>query len=403
VEDLINKIKEAKLFQTLRNKCPMGVTFNNNNINYCMSKLIKQNMEEHENTRAILNATTELLFLIDFEGMIIEYNSAFAERFSKFGKNLKGKKMQDLLPKEVAEKRMKSFQRCIKERNVIRFTDKNGNFTFDNQAYPIFNENHELQRIAVYAKNITKEQEEKVKNEILSNQLAESERMASIGLISSTIAHEINNSLSQLFNKLYFFQQGLSNDKKNYLIWEETVQMKQILLNLSNLSQNILNYSQPKCNLSEKVNLCFIIVYVVSFFKNLQTQNIDYDLQLSDNVPMIEGDSMGLEIVLKNLISNAVKSIQDSGKIVITLQEYPEDKVLIKIEDNGSGIPKEIIEKIYDPFYTTKREKGGTGLGLLLCKKIVNDHGGSITINSQVNQGTEVQIILPIYSSAEKK
>jgi PAS domain S-box-containing protein len=401
-EDLVNKIREAKLYQTLRKQCPLEVPFKNSNINYCMSKMIKENMNEHENTRAILNATTELLFLVDSNWTIIEYNRAFAERFSKFGKLLKGKNVLDMLPKPVADERLKFFQNCILEKKEIRFVDKNGDKYFDTHFYPIYNANNELDRIAVYAKDITEEQERKIYNEKLCAQLAESERMASIGLLSSTIAHEMNNSLNQLFNKLYLLQRGLSNDKENSPNWNETVQMKQILLNLSNLSQNILNYSQPKRSLDEKVDLRFIIVYVISFYKNIQTQDIQYDLRLSDTASMIDGDSMGLEIMLKNLISNAVKAMRGAGKIVITLQESKEDNVLLKIEDNGSGIPQSIIEKIFDPFYTTNREKGGNGLGLLLCKKIINDHGGTIAITSKVNEGTEVQITLPVYASAGK-
>ena len=126
--------------------------------------------------------------------------------------------------------------------------------------------------------------------------------------------------------------------------------------------------------------------------KQLELQNIDLEIALGSSIPYIDADSIKLESVIQNLISNSRDSFdvgQMDAKIKIASFEK-DNRVGIEISDNGKGIPPEIISSIFDPFFTTKEVGAGTGLGLSICKNIVEQHGGTISIESEVGKGTSV-------------
>ncbi len=394
--DLISKINEIRVFKKIQNECPVNIPSVNEKLNSCMFNSFRNVLTEQETSRAILNATTELTFLINAKGIILDYNKAFARRFPENGKKLRGSNIFDIMPPDLRDERKKRFELGLKQKKPVRFKDQNGDVVFDNHAYPIFDENGDVEKIAIFSKDISEIENQKIENKRLIIELHESEKMSTIGLLSSSIAHEMNNSLTQLFNKLYILQKGMPNDKKHFDLWDQTVQMKQLLLKLSNLSQNVLNYANTKHELNDKVDLHFILVYVISYFKTVKNKDIKFELELADNIPMIDGDTVGIEIVIKNIISNAIKSMNENGTILIQTILSDDQQVHIVIKDNGHGISKEDIQKVFEPFFTTRRKTGGTGLGLLLCKKIVDNHQGSIEIKSQLQQGTEISIKLPI-------
>ncbi len=129
----------------------------------------------------------------------------------------------------------------------------------------------------------------------------------------------------------------------------------------------------------------------------------DYSIELEKNLPLIKGSFQKLEQVFINLITNACHALKDnSRKIAIsTSYDQPKEQILIRIKDEGEGIAEKDLKYITDPFYTTKRDKGGTGLGLFISFNIIQGHGGTIRFDSAVGKGTTVSICLPVKQQEE--
>jgi two-component system NtrC family sensor kinase len=123
-------------------------------------------------------------------------------------------------------------------------------------------------------------------------------------------------------------------------------------------------------------------------------RNIDLILNLADNLPHIASDRGQMQQVFLNIINNAIAAVEDEGEIAITSWEEDSDTVGVSIRDNGSGMSKEILKSIFDPFFSTKQENG-TGLGLAITYGIVKKMGGDIKVKSKQGEGTTFTVYLP--------
>ncbi|MEJ5350065.1 MAG: [Fe-Fe] hydrogenase large subunit C-terminal domain-containing protein [Melioribacteraceae bacterium] len=228
-------------------------------------------------------------------------------------------------------------------------------------------------------------------------QLANAEKLASIGQLAAGVAHEINNPLgsimiyaSLLKKKLEkaFNDQQSSEDLK--LIIEEANRCKNIVSNLLNFArQGKLRLS--KVNLRELVNDIIRLVKVKPEFSNVVISE-KYEAEET----LIEGDSDQLKQALLNIITNACEAVESKNdkQVLINISENG-NKLTIEIADNGIGIPQENLSKIFTPFFTTKKIGKGTGLGLAITYGIIKMHKGDIKVQSEVGKGTKFFISLP--------
>ncbi len=171
--------------------------------------------------------------------------------------------------------------------------------------------------------------------------------------------------------------------------------MKQEIYRVNNLITEYLEYVKP-LKLNKKVaNIIEIIEDVVSIIEATAEKegiNIykDYTVDFTVNV-----DVDLIKSCFLNIITNAIYAMRDSEvKNLFIKTELVDDNILIKISDTGSGVPEEVIDKIFEPFFSTKRD--GLGLGLPLAKKVIEEHGGTIEFSSKLGQGTEVKIYIPV-------
>jgi signal transduction histidine kinase len=133
------------------------------------------------------------------------------------------------------------------------------------------------------------------------------------------------------------------------------------------------------------------------------TQNFSF--KPGRNLPLFEGNFQRLEQVFVNLIQNACQALPDNSKKIeiSTIFEIIKTQIVIKVEDEGIGIEEKNLKYIFDPFFTTKRDIGGTGLGLSISSQIIQEHGGSLMVESTVGKGTTINIILKVISFEKKK
>ncbi|WP_236698887.1 sensor histidine kinase [Thermodesulfovibrio aggregans] len=233
-------------------------------------------------------------------------------------------------------------------------------------------------------------------NQMLHERLREAEHLAAIGQLSRTIAHEIRNPLNFINLSIdHLIEKLKKEDKNNSNHINLLEKMKQEIYRVNNLITEYLEYVKP-LKLNKKVaNIIEIIEDVVSIIEATAEKegiNIykDYTVDFTVNV-----DVDLIKSCFLNIITNAIYAMRDSEvKNLFIKTELVDDNILIKISDTGSGVPEEVIDKIFEPFFSTKRD--GLGLGLPLAKKVIEEHGGTIEFSSKLGQGTEVKIYIPV-------
>lgn len=233
----------------------------------------------------------------------------------------------------------------------------------------------------------------------VQRQLYQSDKLASLGRLTSGIAHEINNPLTGVlsFSSLLLKRPDLGPDVKEDLevIVRETKRCRDIV-------RRLLDFARQELPKKTLVNISEVIGRAVDILGNLHLKNISIQVNIADNLPSLKADPNQLQQVLINLLVNAIDAIDDRGgeiSIAVNSEKLEsQDYMAIEITDSGSGIPAEHLSKIFDPFFTTKGQKG-TGLGLAVVWGIIEKHGGKIDVKSEVGRGTTFTLHLPINGS----
>ncbi|MFK4467794.1 ATP-binding protein [Bacillus sp. RC252] len=222
----------------------------------------------------------------------------------------------------------------------------------------------------------------------MMNSMKETENLAVIGTMSTTIAHEIRNPLTALKGFTQIQKERNPEDTMSYEI------MLQEIERINGFVSELMLLGKPKPTNYEWCNIGEILLYVVQLMESYATQyKVKFNLQVDGNLPVINGDDKQLKQVLLNIIKNGIESMPGGGNIQILAYEKAGENLCISVEDQGLGIENEKIEKIGKAFYTTK--ENGTGLGLMITYKIIEEHQGSIVIESSMGIGTKVEIYLP--------
>jgi len=217
----------------------------------------------------------------------------------------------------------------------------------------------------------------------VSEQKLKNERFAAIGELSARIAHDIRNPLNVIQAAL----ENLSYSQNNPKVFEKSIKLCfKSVDRIAHQINNVMDFLRDSEIQSEENHLKEMIDGLISEMKIPDVIKIN----LPENNVVIQGDKIKLEALFSNLIINAVQKLEKNGIITIRISEKEKNTVQIEIEDNGKSIPDENLEKIFEPLFTTKQT--GTGLGLASCKKIVEQHGGSI---SAKNNPTTFTILLP--------
>lgn len=231
-------------------------------------------------------------------------------------------------------------------------------------------------------------------------QIIQSEKLASIGKLSATIAHEINNPLNGILTYTKLIEKRLDRDN---LTQQEVQKIKSYLVTMiretercSAIVRNLLDFArQREPSLKHDVNLNNLLEDSLTFLSNqISLQNIEVIRRYSE-IPAITADPQQMRQVFLNILINACEAMPKGGRITVSSRYLSdEQKVVIEIEDTGVGIEKEYLDKIFDPFFTTKEK--GTGLGLSVVYGIVTAHKGELKVESNKAEGTKVIIKLPV-------
>ncbi|MEG9295803.1 EAL domain-containing protein [Mangrovibacillus sp. Mu-81] len=262
----------------------------------------------------------------------------------------------------------------------FRYGHANGEWMLlETSVTPIMGADGEVDQIVAVGRDIT----EKKKAEKL---LWDSEKLSVVGELAAGVAHEIRNPITSIRGFIQLFQQGLIKEDYFCVIFEEFERIEEIVaefLSLAKPQPIHLKVTDPQTLIKEVITL-------LSSEANLM--NVQIEVDVKEDVGHLNCDLNQIKQVLINLVKNSIEALPNGGLIKV-LASRSAGNIVFRVIDNGIGICKDRIEKLGEPFYSNKEK--GTGLGLMLCFRIIKQHKGSIEIESEENIGTSVKIVLP--------
>jgi signal transduction histidine kinase len=285
--------------------------------------------------------------------------------------------------KELSEKRQKELEIELEETRSLSQTRNRlllANIQELDGAYNVLKEKlKELKR-----------RDERIKS--FQEELTRANKLSALGELAGSIAHEIKNPLISIQGFAKRIEKTKEQGKiDNYakLIDKEAGRLSNVLLKLLEFSR----MDEPK---KEYVDVNEIVDDTVLFMEHHLTRfkNMELVVEKGKNLPLIKVDKIHIQQTLVNIMMNAAQAMPGGGIIRITTEKYDSD-VCIAITDNGTGIAEENINKIFEPFFTTKEKGEGTGLGLSLCKRLIEANGGRIEVESKVGEGSTFRILIP--------
>ncbi|HUU28928.1 MAG TPA: PAS domain S-box protein [archaeon] len=297
----------------------------------------------------------------------------------------------------------------------------------ESSGVPIFRRNRTFIGFQGLTRDITERVRAREEEELRRKQLIQADKMISLGILVSGVAHEINNpnqfimvnapmlkraweNITPILDKYYedngdFMLAGISyKDMRDRIpnlfsgIYEGAQRIRHIVRNLKDYAREVGSET------TREVDINAVLKSALTILSNLlkkSTKNLK--VIYADNLPTVRGNFQQIEQVLINLIQNACQALTDPmQEILISTSFNKKNKnVVIKIKDEGVGIPEDKLKYILDPFFTTKRDSGGTGLGLSISAGIIQDHGGRLEFSSKPGKGTTVLVSLPVSSERE--
>lgn len=229
------------------------------------------------------------------------------------------------------------------------------------------------------------------RNKTIESNLAQQGKMASLGVLSSGVAHEINNPLGVILGYAGYIESKMAESDPNYQYIHE---IKRESKRCKKIVQDLLSYARTPRPTLEATDLNDLLQQIIDFAANhTDMRGITITTKLAEQLPLVELDGDQMRQVAINLILNAGGAMPDGGNLTVSTALTDEKHVTIEFSDTGCGIPPESMEKIFEPFYTTKAR--GTGLGLAITRQIIEQHQGEIHIESSSGTGTRVSVTLP--------
>jgi PAS domain S-box-containing protein len=224
-------------------------------------------------------------------------------------------------------------------------------------------------------------------------QLLQAEKMSSLGKLAAGVAHQLNNPLGgiTLFSKLILEDYDLPDGARDDIgrILRDAQRCSDTVKELLEFARQTKREMHP-LDINKSISRTFFLLESQTIFHNILIE-CNYD----NNLPMVSADSQQFNHVLMNIILNAADAMEGSGKLTIITGRVPDkNRIFIEITDTGGGIPEHVLPHIFEPFFTTKEEGKGTGLGLSMVYGIIENHGGTIAVESELGKGTKFRIEL---------
>lgn len=239
------------------------------------------------------------------------------------------------------------------------------------------------------------------------HQVEYSNKMVTIGRLAAGVAHEINNPLAIINEKaglikdLFSLRPDCARDEK---LMNTVNAIIVSVERCAKITRRLLGFMRNTGVVTEGIDLKETIHEVLGFLnKEAEYRSFHISVHAEDDVPQITSDRGRLQEIFLNVINNSFAAMQDGGHLEITVRRAQENSVAVIISDDGCGIPKADLERVFEPFFSTRTGKGGTGLGLSITSGLVQELGGRIQVESEIGKGTSFTILFPIKTEGKEK
>jgi len=359
-------------------------------------------LEEAKNyTDSIIKSMIDTLIVVSPQGNILTVNAATCTMLGYEEKELIGQSIEKIFVEEEEEEEEEEelvfkgtgIDDLIKK-GFISNVEKTY-LTKDGRKMPVLfsgsamrDDDGKIRGIVCVALDITERKR-------AEEQLLQSEKLGGMGLLAGSIAHELGNPLSIMSSTLQYVQDALLNTGNRQLI-EGIDMIMDSIKQMHELLRSLSEFSRPRRPHFESTDLRRILSRVLSFIqKEAETHKIKVRHQFDENLPNCQVDPGEIKQLFLNLFKNAIEAMPDGGELRVRMYLLDsKDVVCIEVSDTGPGISETDLRSIFRPFYSTK--PGGTGLGLSFCRHVVEEHGGEITVKSELSKGSIFSIILPV-------
>ena len=328
----------------------------------------------------------EIIFQVDHDYNVVIANKKFAELQASEPGEIIGKKYYEIFCNQTSVCEDCPVSETFKTLEPAFSEKENNGAIYEMWSYPIFDMEGKLESVAVYGHDVTEKKK-------LEKTLIQSEKLATIGLLASGIAHELRNPLNVIETARYYIDEFLAAEDSDISAKLDII--RKSVRRSSKIINNLLEFSRHSEHDRERIDIKFLIENTVSLIKKeFDAKNIEFAFVCSENYTTFFNIDT-LKQVLLNLIINAIQAMNRGGKLTVQVGPGQQGWVNIRISDTGVGIPKENLPHIFSPFFTTKEVGEGTGLGLYITHMIIQREGGSIKVDSVVDVGTTFTIALP--------
>jgi PAS domain S-box-containing protein len=330
------------------------------------------------------------MFMIEISSdyKVINTNEAVCKYFGRKKHHIIGASLDKVL--SFDEKSMSTLETAVR---ATFSNNKNGKTEIENAGsifevftFPLQDSADKLKKVLLMLNDVTH-------TRALYKQMLQDNKMVAVGQLAAGVAHEIRNPLGLIRNYCHLLKKSAADDEemrnKAIFMIEKAVDRS------GDIIDNLLQFSRVTNDKWVEANLYQAIQSIISLEENvLMKNNIKLSLNCSQEIrTFIILES--LEVILINLINNAVEAMEINGQIKIDCIE-DSDEIILTIADTGEGIPEEIRGSIFNPFFTTKENRNGCGLGLYIVYNEVTKLGGTIKADSITGEGTTFTIILPV-------
>lgn len=360
-----------------------------------MMKLMKDGKSAHEKffSDIIMNSIDAIIGL-DNDHKVFLWNNGAETMFGYKKEEVMGREFDFLIPDYLLKKGEKKFMIDEVSRNGFLANYESERLKKNSEII-----NVSISRFAIYDDNNTNtigsvgilRDITTVKK--LQKELREKENLALIGEVVSSIAHSLSNPLNIISGNADYL---LLNKKSGEPDYEELKTIVDETTRITKSLRGLLNFSRPLTVEKTKTDINVLIDEIIANVKySSGNKTVNIKKSLDKALPMILIDKAQIEEVITNLVINAIQAFNTNGEITVKTKANS-SSIYIEVIDDGPGIPKENLEKIFRPFFSSKGYGKGTGLGLSIVKRIIIEHNGSVKVQSQIGKGTTFTIQLPI-------
>ncbi|HYL98220.1 MAG TPA: ATP-binding protein, partial [Blastocatellia bacterium] len=339
------------------------------------------------------------------DGNIVEINKRFAAMLGYSPEELKGMNIGQLVPAGLLELDDAEVRGHLHDVEVVVKNRQDIGCAVSISSSMVLMEQEKL--LIVLLRDLSERKKLEAEKEDILRELFQKSKLASIGELSAGVAHEINNPLNAIINfAQLMIDSPVSSDRG------EREMLRGIIDEggrISRIVRNLLTFAGRDSLDRDRVNVKEIIQNSMSLFeRQLNSDGIDVQIFVDEDLPPVYCEGLKLRQVVLNIISNAWNALREKEsegrKLFITASKAGsggQTRVEIEFYDNGAGIAAENLDKVFDPFFTTRRESGGTGLGLSLSFGIVREFGGNIRLESKEGEFTRFTVDIPAASSGD--